>query len=34
MIDVEGTVVERDPETINPNIATGKIEVKVENITF
>lgn len=34
VIDVEGTVVERDPETVNPNIATGKIEVKVENITI
>ena len=34
VIDVEGTVVERDPETINSNIATGKIEVKVEKITI
>ncbi|GAA3321178.1 hypothetical protein GCM10020331_035840 [Ectobacillus funiculus] len=29
VLDVKGLVVERDPETINPNIATGKIEVKV-----
>ena len=34
VIDVEGTVVERDAATINSNIATGKIEVKVENITI
>lgn len=34
VIDVEGTVVERDAATINPNIATGKIEVKVEKITI
>ena len=30
VIDVEGTVIERDAATINPNIATGKIEVQVE----
>lgn len=34
VIDVEGTVIERDAATINPNIATGKIEVQVENITI
>lgn len=34
VIDVEGTVIERNAETINPNIATGKIEVQVENITI
>lgn len=33
VIDVQGTVVERDSSTINPNIATGKIEVQVEQIT-
>ena len=34
VIDVEGTVIERDAATINPNISTGKIEVQVENITI
>ncbi len=34
VIDVEGTVIERDSATINPNISTGKIEVQVENITI
>ncbi|WP_129727675.1 MULTISPECIES: aspartate--tRNA ligase [Bacillaceae] len=32
VLDVKGLVVERDPETINPNIATGKIEVKVTEL--
>lgn len=31
-ICVKGTVVERDKETVNPKIATGKIEVKVDNV--
>ena len=34
VIDVQGTVIERDASTVNPNIATGKIEVQVENITI
>lgn len=29
VLAVRGTVVERDPETVNPNLATGEIEVKV-----
>ncbi|MFP3124793.1 aspartate--tRNA ligase [Ectobacillus funiculus] len=33
VLDVKGLVVERDSETINPNIATGKIEVKVTELT-
>ena len=34
VIDVQGTVIERDASTVNPNIATGKIEVQVESITI
>jgi len=32
VIEVVGKVIERDEETINPNIKTGKIEVTVSNI--
>ena len=33
VISVEGTVVKRDEETVNPKIATGELEVKVDNLT-
>ncbi|BBW95469.1 aspartate--tRNA ligase [Geobacillus icigianus] len=32
VLSVEGTVVARAPETVNPNIATGRIEVQAEHI--
>jgi aspartyl-tRNA synthetase len=32
VLSVEGTVVARAPETVNPNIATGRIEIKAERI--
>ena len=32
VISVAGTVLERDPETVNPNIATGLVEVKADTI--
>ncbi len=32
VISVEGTVVKRDEETVNPKIATGELEVKVDNL--
>ena len=31
-VSVTGTVKKRDPETYNPNIATGEVEIKIENI--
>ena len=31
-VGVTGTVKKRDPETYNPNIATGEVEIKIENI--
>ena len=34
VLDITGKVVLRDEETVNPNIATGKIEVLVENVTI
>lgn len=34
VLDVEGTVVARDEATINDNIATGKIEIKVTNLNI
>ncbi|SDY48220.1 aspartyl-tRNA synthetase [Evansella caseinilytica] len=34
VIEVTGTVVERDKENVNPKIATGKIEVVVDDITI
>ena len=33
VIMVEGVVVKRDAETINENLPTGKIEIKIENLT-
>ncbi|AKM19874.1 Aspartate--tRNA ligase [Geobacillus sp. 12AMOR1] len=32
VLSVEGTVVARAPETVNPNIATGRIEIQAERI--
>ena len=32
VVCVEGTVVERDPETVNPKLKTGKIEVQAEKV--
>ena len=32
VIEVEGTVIERDKETVNPNLATGEIEVSVYDV--
>lgn len=34
VLDVKGTVVKRDPETVNDKIATGTVEVRVEEITI
>ncbi|WP_066385855.1 aspartate--tRNA ligase [Neobacillus mesonae] len=33
VLDVVGTVVARDPQTINENLKTGKIELQVETVT-
>lgn len=32
VIEVEGTVTKRDPETVNPKIKTGNVEVQVDHI--
>ena len=32
MVAVSGKVVKRDPETFNPNLPTGEIEVQVTSI--
>ncbi|AMY04621.1 aspartate--tRNA ligase [Staphylococcus condimenti] len=32
VIEVEGTVTKRDPETVNPKINTGNVEVQVDHI--
>ncbi|HCU7557414.1 TPA: aspartate--tRNA ligase [Staphylococcus aureus] len=32
VVEVQGTVTKRDPETVNPKIKTGKVEVQVTNI--
>lgn len=32
VLAVQGTVVERDPETFNPNLKTGEIEIRVTEI--
>ncbi|WP_191555919.1 aspartate--tRNA ligase [Metabacillus idriensis] len=34
VLDIEGTVVGRTEGTVNPNLTTGKIEVKVEHVTI
>ncbi|MGG4491740.1 aspartate--tRNA ligase [Metabacillus idriensis] len=34
VLDIEGTVVGRTEGTVNPNLSTGKIEVKVEQVTI
>lgn len=34
VIEVEGKVIKRDAETINPNVATGEIEVTVSDISI
>ena len=33
VVTVEGDVVARSPETVNPNLATGEIEVRAKNVT-
>ncbi|NDP53561.1 aspartate--tRNA ligase [Staphylococcus aureus] len=32
VVEVQGTVTKRDPETVNPKITTGQVEVQVTNI--
>lgn len=32
VVEVQGTVTKRDPETVNPKIKTGQVEVQVSNI--
>ncbi|HDI7791426.1 TPA: aspartate--tRNA ligase [Staphylococcus aureus] len=32
VVEVQGTVTKRDPETVNPKIKTGQVEVQVTNI--
>ncbi|MBB6729371.1 aspartate--tRNA ligase [Cohnella zeiphila] len=32
VLAVQGQVVERDPETFNPNLATGEIEIRVQQV--
>lgn len=32
VLGIKGEVVERDPETFNPNLATGEIEVRVQEV--
>ncbi|MGO3725547.1 OB-fold nucleic acid binding domain-containing protein, partial [Staphylococcus carnosus] len=34
VIEVEGTVTKRDPETVNPKIKTGNVEVQVDHINI
>ncbi|MFK2824480.1 aspartate--tRNA ligase [Bacillus sp. B190/17] len=34
VLDIQGTVIARDESTINENIATGKIEIKVNQVTI
>ncbi|MDN6232580.1 MAG: aspartate--tRNA ligase [Staphylococcus simulans] len=34
VIEVEGTVTKRDPETVNPKIKTGNVEVQVDKINI
>mgnify|MGYP002719551413 FL=1 len=32
VVEVEGSVTKRDPETVNPKIKTGQVEVQVSHI--
>ncbi|HCY8523884.1 TPA: aspartate--tRNA ligase [Staphylococcus aureus] len=32
VVEVQGTVTKRDPETVNPKIKTGQVEVQVTNV--
>ncbi|SUK74807.1 Aspartyl-tRNA synthetase [Staphylococcus aureus] len=32
VVEVQGTVTKRDPETVNPKIKTGQVEIQVTNI--
>ena len=34
VIEVKGKVIKRDPETVNPNLKTGEIEVTVSEVTI
>ncbi|RJS59793.1 aspartate--tRNA ligase [Bacillus sp. PK3_68] len=34
VLDIQGTVIARDESTVNENIATGKVEIKVNEITI
>lgn len=34
VLSVEGTVISRSPETVNPNLATGEVEVVISEITI
>ncbi|MGM7636564.1 aspartate--tRNA ligase [Bacillus sp. Hm123] len=34
VLDIQGTVIARDESTVNENIATGKIEIEVEQVTI
>ncbi|WP_203361638.1 aspartate--tRNA ligase [Bacillus sp. REN10] len=34
VLDIQGTVIARDESTVNDNIATGKIEIEVEQVTI
>ena len=33
VVEVEGTVTKRDPDTVNSKIKTGQVEVQVSNIS-
>src|SRR5690606_37426249 len=34
VIEVKGKVIKRDPETVNPNLKTGEIEVTVSEVSI
>ncbi|MBD1381244.1 aspartate--tRNA ligase [Metabacillus arenae] len=34
VLDIKGSVVERDKSTVNPNLATGNIEIQAEKVTI